>query len=347
MDDLQLPKAVLHDHLDGGLRPGTVLELADAIGYDQLPATSADALGDWFYQGEAQSLEAYLAAFSHTVAVMQTPDAVERVAFEAIEDLAADGAVYAEIRFGPSLLDAMAREQAIEAALAGLERGSTATGCVSGLIVTALRHDDDSEQVAKAAVRFVGDGVVGFDLAGPEAGFPPDDHLPACKLAREAGLGLTIHAGESDGPESIWRALGRCGAQRLGHGVRIIEDASVSEGEIDVLGGLARSVRDLRIPLEVSIMSNVHTGIASTAAEHPFGALHRAGFEVTINTDNRLMSGTSLAAEYRIAQEAADLSKAEMGEIVEATVRAGFGSWTDRKTLISDVIRPAYAESVS
>ncbi len=339
-----LPKAVLHDHLDGGLRPETVLELADAAGYRELPTTDPTELARWFHQGESGSLERYLEAYRHTVAVMQTPEALERVSHEAVVDLAADGAVYAELRFGPSLhtTGGMDREDAVEAVLAGLARGSEATGCSTGLIVTALRDEADSEAVARAAGRFVGDGVVGFDLAGPEAGHPADDHLPACRHAREAGLGLTIHAGEGDGPASIWRALSRCGAQRLGHGVRIVDDTKRENGEIAVLGELARAVRDQQIPLEVCITSNLHTGIASSPQDHPFGALWREGFAVTINTDGRLMSGVTLTDEYATAATAAGLTTRDLGAIVETTLRAGFGDWQERRRLITDVVRPAY-----
>ena len=343
IDDVaSLPKAVLHDHLDGGLRAETVLELADSCGYRGLPSDDPRALASWFQQGSARSLEAYLAAFEFTIAVMRTPEAIERVAYEAVVDLAADGAVYAELRFGPSLhLPEMRREDAIEAAGAGLARGSADTGCVAALIVTALRNMDDSEAVARAAARFVGD-VVGFDLAGPEAGYPADEHLAACRLAREAGLGLTVHAGEGDGPESVWRAVGRCGAQRIGHGVRIADDAKWEDGEISVLGSLARSVRDLQIPLELCITSNVQTGIAESAEDHPFAALVRCGFAVTINTDNRLMSGVSLADEYRTAVAVADLSLPDVGRIVERTIQAGFGDYAERRRLIEDTVRPAY-----
>jgi adenosine deaminase len=339
-----LPKAVLHDHLDGGLRVSTVLELADSVGYVGLPSADPQGLAAAFHQGGSGSLEEYLAAFEHTIAVMQTPEALERVAYEAVVDLAADGAVYAEVRFGPSLhrRRGLQREDAIESVLAGLGRAAKETGCVVGLVVTALRDAEDSDEVARAAARFAGAGVVGFDLAGPEAGYPADDHLPACRRAREAGLGLTIHAGEGDGPESIWRAVGRCSAQRLGHGVRIADDAKWEDGEIVALGPLAASVRDQQIPLELCITSNVHTGIAADATGHPFGALRAAGFAVTINTDNRLMSGTTLGDEYALAAANADLDLRGLGEIVERTIRSGFGDWEDRRRLIEDVVRPAY-----
>ncbi len=344
-DFVALPKALLHDHLDGGLRAATVLELADDAGYGGLPSNDPDTLESWFHRGDSGSLERYLGAFEHTVAVMQSPAAVERVAYEAGIDLAADGVVYAEVRFGPSLLTSrgMPYEDAIEAALAGLARATRATGIIAPLIVTAMRQMPDSERVAQAAVRFVGDGVVGFDLAGPEAGFPADDHLPATRAARRAGLGLTLHAGEGDGPNSIWRAVDRCCAQRIGHGVRIIDDTVRVDGEIVSLGLIATQIRDQRIPLEVSISSNLHTGIASTASAHPIGPLYRAGFRVTLNTDNRLMSGISLSDEYALAHDVLGFTVRELGLLTEAAIEAGFGDYGQRRRLVREVVRPAYA----
>jgi adenosine deaminase len=344
-----LPKAVLHDHLDGGLRPLTVLELADETGYRDLPASDAAGLANWFHQEDAGHLLQYLEAFVHTIGVTQTPAALERVAYECAVDLAGDGVVYAEVRFGPSLhtRQGMTREDAVEAVLAGFDRGRGDTGIVTGVIVTAMRDDDDSLEVARAGIRFGDAGVVAFDIAGPELGHPADEHLPACRLARESGLGLTIHAGEHDGPRSVWRAAARCGAQRIGHGARLIEDCKVANGEIVELGRLATMVRDQRIPLELCITSNLHTGSASTAAEHPLGPLHRAGFRVTLNTDNRLMSGISLSDEFALAYGEIGLSVAELGRVTEATLEAGFGDWSERARLIRDVVRPAYASATS
>ncbi len=340
-----LPKALLHDHLDGGLRPETLLELADDGGYGELPAGDPAALAAWFHQGRSGSLERYLEAFRHTTAVMQTPDALRRVAYEAGLDLAADGVVYAELRFGPSLhlRGGLSREDVIEAVLDGLSAASRDGSIALYAIATALRHESDSDLVARAAIPFLDAGLVAFDLAGPEAGFPPDDHLPALRRAREAGLGITIHAGEGDGAHSVWRALARGGAQRLGHGVRVAEDTTVREGRIVALGALARRVRDHRVPLEVAITSNLHTGVVSDVAAHPFGALHAAGFRVTLNTDNRLMSGTDLTTEYALAAETFALERRELGEITVTALEAGFGPWPVRRRLIDEVVRPAYA----
>ncbi len=339
-----LPKALLHDHLDGGLRPRTVLELADAVGYDGLPTDDLDELDAWFVQGRGGSLERYLEAFRHTVAVMQTPEAVRRVAYEAGVDLAADGVVYAEIRFGPSLLTehGMTREEAIEAALDGFAAATAETGIAVYAIATALRHQTDSRAVVDAAVPFLDSGVVAFDLAGPEAGFPADDHLPACLAARDVGLGITLHAGEADDVRSIWRALALCGSQRIGHGVRIVDDTDFDGSTIDELGALATRVRDHRVPLEVCITSNIQTGAFPDATRHPFGALYRSGFVATLNTDNRLMSGVELTDEFALAAETFDLTLEDLGRITEMTLRAGFGPWPVRRRLIDDVVRPAY-----
>lgn len=341
-----LPKALLHDHLDGGLRVETVIDLAEASGYSGLPVADAAGLETWFFQGDSGSLERYLDAFEHTVAVCGRQEALRRVAYEAGEDLAADGVVYAEVRFGPSLHghDGMTREAAVEAVLDGLAAASRDHGIVLGTIISALRQDTDSAEVATVAARYGDRGVVGFDLAGPEAGHPADDHVAACLIAREAGLGLTIHAGEGDGPNSIWLALARCGAQRLGHGVRIIEDTKQDDtGAIVEVGALARRVRDHRIALEVSPTSNLHTGAYSDAGAHPFGPLLRAGFAVTLNTDNRLMSSVSLSDEFALMAETFALSVAELGVVTETALTSGFGDWPTRRRLIEDVVRPAYA----
>lgn len=345
----QLPKALLHDHLDGGLRIATILELADEHGYGGLPSTEPETLRLWFHQRDSGSLEEYLLAFDQTIAVMQTAEALERVAYEAVVDLAADGVVYVESRFGPSLhLErGLLREDVIEAVGSGLNRGSVETGCVTAMIASALRDKDDSEKVAEAAVQFVGQGVVGFDLAGPEAGHPADAHLAACLVARQENLGLTIHGGEGDGAHSIWRARAMCAAQRIGHGVRVIDETVSEDGEIVALGSLARALRDQRVPLEVAITSNLDTGMFPDAAHHPFGALYRAGFAVTLNTDNRLMSDITLTDEYEKAAAAYELTMADLGQITETALLAGFSDWETRRRLIEEVVRPAYGVASS
>jgi adenosine deaminase len=347
MDDevlRRLPKAVLHDHLDGGLRIGTLLELADAHGYDGLPADDEATLRSRIHQDESGSLEAYLGAFDHTIAVMQTPAALSRIAYEAIEDLAADGVVYAEVRFGPALHTraGLRLEDVIEAVADGVDRGRRATGMVTGIIVDALRQQPDADAVVRSAIRTTGAGVVAFDLSGPELGNPPDAHLAECRLARESGLGLTLHAGEGDGPRSIWLAYARCHAQRIGHGVRIIEDTIVRNGEIVRCGELAGTLRNHRVPLEICQTSNLHTGIATSPGDHPLGLLHRGGFRVTLNTDNRLMSDVTMTDEFRLAVDHHGFTLEDLETVTVAALEAGFANWGDRRTLIEDVVRPAY-----
>lgn len=320
-----LPKVVLHDHLDGGLRPQTVLDLAASVGYEDLPEDDAAALAKWFFQGESQSLPRYLEAFRHTVAVMQTREALERVAYEAVEDLADDGAVYAELRFAPMLHRQLGLtiDEIVDAALSGLALGRRSTGTTALLILDAMRQESDSEEVAAAAVGWAGRGVVGFDLAGPEAGFPASRHRAACRTARAGGLHLTVHAGEADGVGSIADALG-CGAERLGHGVRLAEDLTVREGRVVGMGAVAERVRSEGIALEVCPSSNLHTQAFPSIEEHPVGLLHRAGFAVTLNPDNRLMSGTSMSCEYRLAVEHHGFTGADLRTTAMRAVEAAF-----------------------
>lgn len=334
----ELPKAVLHDHLDGGLRVGTLIELAAAANYE-LPATDPESLAGMMYQGDSGSLVEYLRAFDHTTGVMQTAEAIERVAYEAAIDHHKNGVVYAEIRMAPSLLTmgGLSRVDVLAAILEGLRRASAGTDLITGLIATAMRSDTDSLEVAVAAARFVGDGLIGFDLAGPEVGNPVDAHLPAIRYAREAGLGITLHAGEAGGLDSIAAALGKGAAQRIGHGVRIIDDCKVAEGEIVDTGLLAARIRDQQIPLECAVTSNIHTGIADDVASHPFGMLYRAGFNVTINTDNRLMSRVTMSSEFGALVEHAGLSIADLGTITAQTLRAGFTDWPARRAAIESL----------
>jgi adenosine deaminase len=334
-----LPKAVLHDHLDGGLRISTILELADEHGYTGLPTLDSDELKDWFFQGDSGSLEAYLEAFEQTVSVMQTETAISRVAYESGIDLHSQGVVYAEVRYGISLSmrQGLSREAVVEAMIDGFQRAERETGIVMYGIATALRHESDSAEVARVASRYVGRGIVGFDLAGPETGFPPDLHLEACKISAEAGIGVTLHAGESDGPHSMWRAIALCRAQRIGHGVHIVDDTVFSDGRLSDLGPFAQRVLDRQIPLEVAVTSNLHTGSWAVPSEHPFGALHAAGYNVSINTDNRLMSDVSMVDEYALVAETFGLTEDDLKDITVAAIRSGFGDWSTRGTLISAI----------
>lgn len=325
-DDIRaLPKVLLHDHLDGGLRAQTVLDLAAASGYDRLPSGDAAGLARWFHQDGSFSLERYLEAFAHTFGVMQTPEALSRVAYEAASDLASDGVVYAEIRFAPSLHleGGMSRRDVLAAAIEGFARAETDTGLPVRILVDALRQQDDSVEVAEAAVAFAGAGVVGFDLAGPEAGFPPSLHAEAIDIARRGGLRITIHAGEGDGVDSIRAALDE-GTERIGHGARIIEDTTVADGAIVDLGPVAREVHDRGIALELCPYSNLDTGMYPTPADHPIGLLYGAGFNTTINTDNRLMSATSMSREFTLAVEHQGFSRADLRVVTLNAVEAAF-----------------------
>jgi adenosine deaminase len=337
MDIPALPKVVLHDHLDGGLRPDTVVELAAERGYGDLPTTDPAALADWFDQGRAGSLTGYLQAFVHTLAVMQDAGAIERVAYESLVDAATDGVVHLESRFAPSLLTAggLDRMQAIEAAAAGFRRAERDTGSTWGIIVDAMRQDTDSEAVAEVAEAARDLGVVGFDLAGPEVGHPASRHRAACERALEAGLGLTIHAGEAAGPDSIADALD-CGAQRIGHGYRIIEDCTVSDGVIESLGPVASEVLDRHIPLEICPWSNVHTG-GLTMADHPLTQLADAGFVVTIGPDNRLMSRTSASREFSALVQHHGWGPDRIAAATNAAVDAAFVSASERARLADRV----------
>jgi len=343
--NLSLPKVLLHDHLDGGLRPATVLSLAGEQGYDGLPHQDEATLGSWFDQTDSGSLVGYLAAFDETIAVMQTPSALERVAREAVEDLAADGVVYAEIRFAPSLhcRAGLSRAEVIDAVLAGLASGEEATGTTARVIVDAMRQDHDSEEIARVAAAYVGRGVVGFDLAGPEAGFPAAAHSAALGVAGGAGLHITVHAGEADGPASMADALDS-GAERIGHGVRIVEDAEVRGGEIVGFGPTARRVVEGRIPLEICPYSNLHTRAVPSAAAHPAGMLHRAGFTVTLNTDNRLMSNTTMTKEFGLATDLLGFSEDDLRVVTLNAVEAAFCDEATR-TAVRDRVLAGYPAS--
>ena len=290
----RMPKVLLHEHLDGGLRPSTVVELARESGYE-LPYSEPEALGEWFHTGaDRKSLPLYLEGFKHTIAVMQSAEALERVAYEFLEDMAADGVVYAEVRFAPHFhtSQGLGLDGVMVAVLRGLRRGHADLGVDFGLIVCALRNEPPelSIQLVELALAYREQGCVGFDLAGEEAGHPAKEHVRAFQLAKRMNFSITIHAGESFGPESIWQALQYCGAHRIGHGTRLVEDIVVYEGKVIKVGSLAQYVLDHRIPLEVCLSSNLHTGAVESIEAHPFPLFHDLGFRLTLNTDNRLMS---------------------------------------------------------
>jgi adenosine deaminase len=344
----QAPKVLLHDHLDGGLRPATVVELAEQSGYAALPETDPVRLGAWFRAAaDSGSLERYLETFAHTVGVMQSRAALVRVAAECAEDLAADGVAYAEVRFAPELhVEAgLSLEAVIEAVLDGFRQGSARASrpVRVGVLLTAMRHAARSMEIAELAVRYRDVGVVGFDIAGPEAGFRPTRHLDAFEYLQRENAHFTIHAGEAFGLPSIWEAIQWCGADRLGHGVRIIDDITVrDDGEVR-LGRLANYVRDKRIPLEMCPSSNVQTGAAKSIAEHPIGLLARLRFRVTVNTDNRLMSGCSMTSEMVALCEAFGYGWADLQWLTVNAMKSSFLPFDERLALINETIKPGYA----
>ena len=349
------PKVLLHDHLDGGLRPATVAELAEQTGYRELPSTDVAELHRWFRSAAASgSLERYLEPFAHTVGVMQTPSALHRVAAECAEDLAADGVVYAEVRFAPELHTehGLHLEEVVEAVLAGFaegrkraaRQGHPVGGSIRiGCLLTAMRHAARSREIAELAVRYRDLGVVGFDIAGAEAGFPPTRHLDAFEYLRQQNAHFTIHAGEAFGLPSIWEALQWCGADRLGHGVRIVDDITLGADGTPRLGLLAAYVRDKRIPLEMCPTSNVHTGAAKSLADHPIGLLAQLRFRVTVNTDNRLMSDVSMTSEMTALAGTFDYGWADLQWFTVNAMKSAFLSFDERLTLINEVIKPGYA----
>jgi adenosine deaminase len=345
------PKALLHDHLDGGLRPSTVIDIAGQVGYDGLPATDVEELAKWFRtRSHSGSLERYLEPFSHTVAVMQTPDALYRVAYECVEDLADDSVVYAEVRFAPELhIDrGLSFDEIVDAVLEGFAAGEKA--CASAgrpikvrLLVTAMRHAAVSREIAELAIRFRDKGVVGFDIAGAEAGNPPTRHLDAFEYMRDHNARFTIHAGEAFGLPSIHEAIAFCGADRLGHGVRIVDDIEVLEGGGVRLGQQASILRDKRIPLELCPSSNVQTGAVKSIAEHPFDLLARTRFRVTVNTDNRLMSDTTMSTEMSRLVEAFGYGWSDLERFTINAMKSAFIPFDERLAIIDEVIKPRYA----
>jgi len=348
---LRAPKVLLHDHLDGGVRPATIIELAQQTGYSGLPSTDPEALAEWFLTAaNSGSLELYLETFAHTVGVMQTRDAIRRVARECALDLGTDGVVYAEVRFAPELhceggLDLHA---VIDETLAGFAEGQTQAAASGhpiriGVLLTAIRSAAKSSDIAKLAVEYRDRGVVGFDIAGAEAGFPPTRHLDAFEYLRRENAHFTIHAGEGFGLPSIWEAIQWCGADRLGHGVRIVDDITIGADGQPVLGRLAAYVRDRRIPLEMCPSSNVQTGAAPSIAEHPIGLLRRLGFRVTVNTDNRLMSGTTMTREMTLLSEAFGYGLNDLQWFTVNAMKSAFIPFDERLSIIDERIKPAYS----
>ncbi len=366
-----VPKVLLHDHLDGGLRPQTVLELAHETGYRDLPGDNTEELTRRLTEGAHRGhLEIYLDAFRHTVAVMQTADALRRVAAECAEDLAADGVVYAEVRFAPELHTerGLSLNEVVEAVLDGFRQGSAVQGsavrgsAVQGstvrgganqpgagrgitvyALLTAMRTAAMSREIAELAVRYRDQGVVGFDIAGAEAGWPPSRHLDAFQYIKRENFHITIHAGEAFGLPSIWEAVQWCGTERLGHGVRIVDDIQISgEGNVR-LGRLAAYIRDRRIPLEMCPTSNVQTGAAPSIAQHPIRLLRQLSFRVTVNTDNRLMSQVTLSSEFHRLAEEFGYGWSDIEWLTVNAMKSAFAGFDERLHLINTVIKPGFA----
>ncbi|HEY7718107.1 MAG TPA: adenosine deaminase [Pedococcus sp.] len=359
------PKALLHDHLDGGVRPQTIVEIADEVGYAALPAPDAESLGAWFRESaDSGSLERYLETFDHTLAVMQTTEGLRRVARECVLDLARDGVVYAESRYAPEqhLEAGLQLEDVIEAVNEGFREGEGLAAeeghpiRVTALL-TAMRHAAKSTEIAELAVRYRDQGVAGFDIAGAEAGFPPTRHLDAFEYLRRENAHFTIHAGEAFGLPSIWEAIQWCGADRLGHGVRIVDDLTVrgrafgddvaaaiaaEPSEIE-LGRLSAYVRDRRIPLEMCPSSNLQTGAADSVALHPISLLKRLRFRVTVNTDNRLMSGTTMSREMGLLVGEAGWSVEDLRWVTINAMKSAFIPFDERLAIIEEVVKPGYA----
>ncbi|HCY76210.1 MAG TPA: adenosine deaminase [Ignavibacteriales bacterium] len=341
-----IPKVLLHDHLDGGLRAQTIIDLAEELNYDKLPTKNSADLAEWFHRGANKgNLVEYLQGFEHTTAVMQTKDGLERIAYEMMEDMYNDGVVYVETRFAPVYhrMKGLYYEDSVNAVLAGLERGKKDFGVGYGLILCGMRNMKDTVDIAELAVNFRNDGVVGFDLAGEEGGYPPKKHIEAFQYIQRANFNITIHAGEAFGKDSIWQAIQWCGAHRIGHATRLLEDIVLdSNGNVISFGELAQYVLDKRIPLEICLLSNVHTGAVDKIENHPFGILYKEKFRVTLNTDDRLMSNTTMTKEFLTAIQYFNLNFEDFEKITINSMKSAFIPYKERLHYIYDVIKPGY-----
>ncbi|HEY9189092.1 MAG TPA: adenosine deaminase [Ignavibacteria bacterium] len=341
----EMPKVLLHDHLDGGLRPETIVELAKDIKYDKLPSNNPDDLRKWFFDNaNSGSLPLYLRGFDHTIALMQTPEALERVAYEMMEDMKKENIVYVETRFAPvfHINDKLHYNEVVSSVLKGLEKGKKDFGIEYGLILCAMRNMQISQEIAELAVDFREKGVVGFDLAGEEGGYPPKKHVDAFHYIQRENFNITIHAGEAFGKESIWQAIQWCGAHRIGHATRLIEDIAISDNKVVKLGTLAQYILDKRIPLEVCLSSNLHTGVIKDIKEHPFGLLFKEKFRLTINTDNRLMSNTTLSNEFKLASLAFNLTFEDLEKLTINAMKSAFIDYQRRINVIYNIIKPGF-----
>ena len=346
----RLPKALLHDHLDGGLRPQTIIEIASEIGYGALPTTNAEELGIWFREAcDSGSLVRYLETFTHTIAVMQRREDIVRVARECVIDLARDGVIYAEVRGAPELFTekGLTMSQVVDATLAGYRLGESQAKLEGHnirvvSILCGMRQNKRSQEVAELVIKYRDAGVVGFDIAGPEDGYPPSDQLSTFEYLRREDAHFTIHAGEAYGLPSIWEAIQLCGAERLGHGVHIMDDIDLT-GPTPKLGRLASYIRDRRVPLELCPTSNLQTGAAKSIKDHPIGKLGKLRFRITVNTDNRLMSQTSMTQEMTQLVEAFEWSFLDLQRVTINALKSAFIPFDERLVLIEAAVKPAYA----
>jgi len=341
-----LPKVLLHDHLDGGVRAKTVIELAKEYKYKKLPTTNPRELAEWFHRGANRgSLPLFLEGFEHTCGVMQTEESLERVAYEMMEDMKNDNVCYVETRFAPVFhtQNGLWYEDIVSAVLEGLERGRKDLGVGYGLILCGMRNMKNTLEIAELAVNFRNEGVVGFDLAGEEGGYPPKKHIEAFQFIQRANFNITIHAGEAFGKESIWQAIQWCGAHRIGHATHLIEDFTLDkDGNVVGFGDLAQYVLDKRIPLEICLLSNVHTGAVDKIENHPFGLLFKEKYRVTLNTDDRLMSDTTMSKEFLVAIDVFNLNLEDLEKITLNSMKSAFIQYKERLHFIYNVIKPGY-----
>ena len=341
-----VPKVLLHDHLDGGLRAETVIDLAKSVKYNKLPTKDPVELAALFHRGANKgNLVEYLQGFEHTTAVMQTKEGLERVAYEMMEDMKNDGICYVETRFAPIFHTSkgLYNEDVVNAVLNGLEKGSKDFDVGYGLILCGMRNMKNTLEIAELAVNFRNQGVVGFDLAGEEGGYPPKKHIEAFQFIQRANFNITIHAGEAFGKESIWQAIQWCGAHRIGHATHLIEDVSRDEkGNVVGYGDLAQYVLDKRIPLEICLLSNVHTGAIDKVENHPFGIFYKEKFRVSINTDDRLMSDTNMTKEFLTAIQYFNLNLEDVEKITINSMKSAFIPYKERLSYIYKIIKPGF-----
>jgi adenosine deaminase len=346
---LKAPKVLLHDHNDGGLRPQTMIEMAQESGYTKLPFYEPDALQRWFVEACSEgTLELYLETFEHTISLMQTAEQIIRVNRECAIDLARSGVVYAEVRGAPELFTraGLTIDQVIEYTVEGYKQGMAEAKSEGNLIrveglLCAMRHNALADEIAAKVIKYQGRGIVGFDIAGPEMGFPPTDHINAFNSLRAHGAHYTIHAGEAAPLESIALAVRECRTDRIGHGIRLIDDISFVDGHTR-FGDLAQEIFDKQIALEMAPTSNLQTGGAASYADHPIGIMKELGFNVTINTDNRLMSNTSMVAEMTHIATAHNWTLQDLQDITENAINAAFISSDEIHEILEGQIRPGY-----